>query len=1076
MANEPKGKAKAKPVAAQKAAVSSRKTPAARAKPKAPDDEQKYVLFGALSLPDANPAAGLTVVAYDQDESGQNWLGQAITDAAGSYKIPYGDSDFRRSNKERRGADVFVCVFNDQHDLLLTSKKKNNAPAEYELNIQLPVSQFVVRGVVQDADGKPLAKQVVQAFERDLRHTQLLGKVKTGAGGHYRITYQSADFLLGDSPARRAPWLIVEVLESAAGKLLARQEVAKASHDQVISFTLDRAPALCEWQVTHDAALLRLKGQGAPRIEVASHVRVDADAGRDDLAPWETTTADVDFIARDAELNRAAVQAWADASRMTRAAVARLTDEHAEHLAVLREHGWPFFYGLARQHLVSDLDALLRVSQASWELDWNTALAANRVPPLKEQQVALLLHALQLLQRLQQLDPGHPAASESGQELAQILALSPLPLPRTVALDALTIVQEKGLDDTAALLALTARYPDAEAPIRSFVRSIRVHRLAAGHQGFSRTLSGRLAGTSDSIAPLAQLPATEWLDIAQEAGVGPGLALRTQALVETQHPLIALEAKIHFGTFDLPGVATGEVAALLKNQPAMVENLLLGKMPVTDADSPILKGLRNTGRFMRTGVSIELATNLGQGGIDSPGKALRYGRDFIRQQFLDMPQGAAQEVTDGFFDSAEPLLNGGKGIMLDVNINRHYPHWMMEEYELPLPEGARENLPSFPGFFGDLDECLCRPCESMLGQPAYLVDLLNLLAKSSGKGGNSLDVLRARRPDIFKLKLNCENAEQAIQHIDIVLNILEQAAAPEAAANADGEAIRQLAEAKLRQAIYPWQLPFDAGHATATAYLAKLGVSRGRLLALLPASAPAHRAAEALTTPIAQAGEPNADSQWALLTQQRQGARLWAAYGFVQVSDIGINDPASGELLTNQTVQEVLTRVSFLIERTGLSLEELEDALKTGFVAGYEGGIQLSGRDQCKTSAMRLPAEAQVLEQILDRLHRFVRLRAKFPGWSIAQLDDAIALCGGSETTTTTDAERAGLLVKLTTLARLHDEFGLALAMLLENPLSEARLRQALGLSLRQFSLLKEMTGLNLSAQAVQLAGTGRLL
>ena len=406
MANEPKGKAKAKPVAAQKAAVSSRKTPAARAKPKAPDDEQKYVLFGALSLPDANPAAGLTVVAYDQDESGQNWLGQAITDAAGSYKIPYGDSDFRRSNKERRGADVFVCVFNDQHDLLFTSKKKNNAPAEYELNIQLPVSQFVVRGVVQDADGKPLAKQVVQAFERDLRHTQLLGKVKTGAGGHYRITYQSADFLLGDSPAactvahRRGACI-------GCGKLLARQEVAKASHDQVISFTLDRAPALCEWQVTHDAALLRLKGQGAPRIEAASHVRVDADAGRDDLAPWETTTADVDFIARDAELNRAAVQAWADASRMTRAAVARLTDEHAEHLAVLREHGWPFD-GLARQHLVSDLDALLRVSQASWELDWNTALAANRVPPLKEQQVALLLHALQLLQRLQQLGTGAP--------------------------------------------------------------------------------------------------------------------------------------------------------------------------------------------------------------------------------------------------------------------------------------------------------------------------------------------------------------------------------------------------------------------------------------------------------------------------------------------------------------------------------------------------------------------------------------------------------------------------------------------------------------------------------------------
>ncbi|HSG21387.1 MAG TPA: neuraminidase-like domain-containing protein, partial [Azonexus sp.] len=515
------------------------------------------------------------------------------------------------------------------------------------------------------------------------------------------------------------------------------------------------------------------------------------------------------------------------------------------------------------------------------------------------------------------------------------------------------------------------------------------------------------------------------------------------------------------------GVAAGEVAALHKNQPATVEKLLLGKIPANDADSPTLKGLRNTGRFMRTGVSIELATNLGQGGIDSPGKALRYGRDFIRQQFLDLPQGAAQEVSDAFFDGAEPLLNGGKGVMLEVDINRNYPRWLMEEYELPLPDGTRENLPSFPGFFGDLDECLCRPCESMLGLPAYLVDLLNLLAKSSGKGGNALDVLRARRPDIFKLKLNCENAEKSIQHIDIVLEILEHAAAPEAAANADSETIRQHAEAKLRQAIYPWVLPFDAGHAAITAYLAKLGASRGRLLALLSASAPAHRAAEALTTPIAQTGESSTDSQWALLTEQRRGARLWAAYGFVQESDIAISDPASGEFLSNQTVQEVLTRVSFLIERTGLSLEELEEALKTAFVAGYEWGMQLSGREQCKTSAMRLPAEGQVLEEILDRLHRFTRLRAKFLGWSITQLNEAIVLCGGSETPSTTDAERAGLLIKLTTLARLHDEFGLALAVLLENPFSEGRLRQALGLSLLQFGLLKEMTGLDLSAQAV---------
>jgi len=1058
MAKSPKSPSKTKPVASKKPSMRGKATTAKSGKAIAVDAGETYVVFGTVTNADATPATGLTVIAYDKDESREDKLGKATTDTTGAYRISYSKASFRKTPKERGGADVIVRVYNNQNEVLFTSKKKNSAPPEYQLNIQLPTQQYVVRGTVKDANGRPLPNMMVQVSERDLRHPQVIAKGPTGAGGDYRFEYRRADFQLGDLPSRRAPWLIVEVRETAEGGVLARQEIQRADRDKVVSFSLSNIGAISEWQRIGEAVAPLLKGQGAPRNSMGTHET------RADLPPEAITADDLDFIVIETELDRVAVQAWAVSARMVRDAIIGLTDEHAVQQSILREYGWPFFYGLARQLGVSDLDVLLRDSTSNWEKAWTAACGANRVSVLNEKHVGMLLDAMRLLQRLQQLDPGRNADNQ----FAKVLALTPLPLPRMVALDALAIVQEKGLDDTDALINLVDRHPDAEAPIKTLVRSIRVHRLASGHEGLTRTLNARLEGASDSIAPLAKLRASEWIGMAEEAGVTPGLALQTQAQIEMQHLLTALESKIHAGLFDLPGMPSSDAVALIKKQPAMVEKLLLGKVPVKTEEATANAVLRNTGRFLRTGISMELAADLIKIGIDSPGAALRYGREHLREQYRDrLPKEAVAEVIDGFFRYADGLVEGGKGVVLEVDINRRYPRWMMEEYKVPLPEPVRENAPTLAALFGDLDECLCRPCESMLGQPAYLVDLLNLLAKSTGKSGNSLDVLRGRRPDIFKLDLTCENTEQTIQHIDIALEILEKAAALEAPSNATAEDIQQIAYSKLRRSIYPWQLPFDRGYAQASAYLAKLGVSREKLLGLRRATAPMHLAAEVLHAPVDQAGDLHADSQWELLTQQRLGARLWAAYGFNIDNDIAIVDPASGELLTNQTVDVVLTRASFLIDRTGLSLEELDQILRTEFVSGDSNGIALNGREQCKTSAMRLPAEGPVLEGILDRLHRFTRLMAKLPEWSIEHLGQAIVACGGIEDGATTDQQRANLLVKLTIIKRLHDDHGLALYALLEQPMSETYLRKMFGLSLVQFSLLIELTGYRPTAQSV---------
>lgn len=138
MANQVKGKAKLATKKPNK--VESKKSPKKLSKLAAKASQeisQQYSVFGVVLSADAEPATGITVLAYDNDVASQDLLGQVVTDAKGAYAINYTEALFKRTSQERGGADIVVRVLNAQQKSLFASKKKNNAPAKYELNIQL---------------------------------------------------------------------------------------------------------------------------------------------------------------------------------------------------------------------------------------------------------------------------------------------------------------------------------------------------------------------------------------------------------------------------------------------------------------------------------------------------------------------------------------------------------------------------------------------------------------------------------------------------------------------------------------------------------------------------------------------------------------------------------------------------------------------------------------------------------------------------------------------------------------------------------------------------------------------------
>ncbi len=911
--------------------------------------------------------------------------------------------------------------------------------------------KFIVNGFISKATGEGCPNILVNAFDCDMRRAEPLGETTTDEKGYYEIKYSLENF----TNAEKNNADIKIIAQDIKNQLHKESEIYfNANTVQEINLTMPELPVekgKSEWEILNDQILPLLKGQKR-KPEIYTHL---VNTAYDDLPPSELTHQDIEFIVSETKLDRLAISAWVSSNQMQNEAVQKLNVEHPEEMSILSEYGWLFFYALARQNITYNLEAVLNQSAENWNQAIRSAIFLNRIPEIDDKIIARLVKAIELIQRLKLLDPNQTSDSP----FARILSSLNVPISRNLALNALTIVQEKGMNNPDAVLELVKQYPDEERGVNLLVRSLRVNQLVDGHTALFQNLNARFDGDSHSIEPLAAIPISEWVDIAAQTELSQAVVLQVQINVEKQHPLIAFESKLEGGHIQLDDNLSNNIKTFINDDKVNAEAILKGQTKIItdtgESDSHIF--LKNLGRFVRTGMNMELTGLLMNIGIDTPAIANRYGRDFIKDQIREkFPKTDTDEVIDGFIHTSEDYIRGGLEISIGGASMNTIPvgYYGVDE---PLPQGERENLPSLPGLFGDLDECMCKPCESMLGQPAYLVDLLNLLKKVTTidkvTTTTGLDLLNRKRSNIADLKLSCENAEQEIQHIDIVLEILEKAAGVNPY------------QQQLLAAIYPWQFPFDLHRTEIKANLEKLNISLSEWMLLESPDPSGDKllAAEILDLSFPQTNNPNNFiSEWQLITTKRSSSELWNAFGLYPDSNNHVNliDPASSEKLINLPIQDVLLRISVLLDRTNLDLDSFEEMIATKFI----GALSISNRNQCKTSAMRLNISNYTLEDCLDRIHRFVRLHNKLSDWSFNELDHAISACQFSETSTSTSGNREALLIKLATIKRLSDQYGLPIDILVKVPDSIPELCRLMGITQQQLTLLKTITGLDLTS------------
>ena len=293
---------------------------------------------------------------------------------------------------------------------------------------------------------------------------------------------------------------------------------------------------------------------------------------------------------------------------------------------------------------------------------------------------------------------------------------------------------------------------------------------------------------------------------------------------------------------------------------------------------------------------------------------------------------------------------------------------------------------------------------------AYLVDLLQYLVQFTASGGgvsNARDALLLRRPDIEYIALDCSNTNVTLPYIDLVNEIFEAVIAPPSTPvtviNTVGtseerralpQQISQLAYAATANVVFPLSLPFDLAFAQTTAYISALGTTRAAILGLFagipiaPTAAPVAAAASLGINPAMQKVINGSDSH-----------QNWERWGLVQ-NPVSVIDPKTRQPYSPNPADWVaaLSKVPFLLNRTGLSIQQLYQLLEVMWVT--ESGVTLQLGTAPYGAAQIVSADTDAMSftgltaNVLDRANRFLRLRTA-TGLSMWELDWALGAAAG---------------------------------------------------------------------------------
>lgn len=683
---------------------------------------------------------------------------------------------------------------------------------------------FVVRGQVTDTQGQPVAA-LVKVYDVDLRSLAPLGhQAVTNAEGAYEIAYTREQFARAEKGNAD---ILVRVFDATtiaeSHDLLATDEQGRSLDAMLVPETGDRErPKSILFNAPGLATINIVVQSTRPVVSEWAQLTLAVQPLLKTLQPAELNDVDRRFLQRELEVDGEQLRLWvlaAKAALDTDLVPEDLLPQPIHWLSEIRaayDHlsqsfllEWIAFYGWFREGLDSEVKSLLQAS-SDLLLDSLKAAGARHTIPDVHQHVRdgrtaldIIREALERYRRSVALEPA--AVGEPATVGDTLNAVNSDWINRDQRLR-LTDVWNTLDPDAADFEPRLAQIEVAPSELPKLAQTIRLKNLTLNHPGLITALQGTVPAhpdgtTSDAaLAGLVTIASDRWLDLVYTHGTPPGSSIAPEDYArhlekQTEHVLsnASLLAKIQAGKLfsDHPAF-TKQIASILQRPDFNIAKTdideFVDKQPLSDDTKTDLKRLQH---LKRVGVSWNYVEHFLNRGIDSISTIANYGRTQLHKVFetviseaeindIHKMAMAYQAFAVGLTNVMYPVVYGVEttvtGLMKigneDVGSDGTLRRFAVRG-AADIGSEAMRASPTLRRLMGALEQCACDPCLSVLSPAAYLVDLLRYVDTSY----SAKELLKTRRPDIYDLELSCDNSQIELPHIDLVLEILENAVA-----------------------------------------------------------------------------------------------------------------------------------------------------------------------------------------------------------------------------------------------------------------------------------------------------------
>lgn len=650
------------------------------------------------------------------------------------------------------------------------------------------MSTYTVTGHITNPSGQALNRLSVRAYDVDLRQRQLLGETQTNRQGEYTIHYTTEQLVRSD---KQVPDLLIEVLD-AGQVLLGQSDIQfRAASETTVDIILaaGKYTPLTEFD--------DLTATITPLLE------------RTGLTLVELEEADIPFIAGETGLDKTKLNHFILAHRLA-----------AES-------------GLEAAFWYASLAYWAITTSAAASLITQTERILAIVPSIKTDVIQV---ALEKAVRNNDLAADFPI--QAALQQFQTFAVEQSDRLETVLKNALVIAHiPKG--KRAELMALLLENPSADAVRQKLAEDQRftskektdletVLRLAALTDNDMRIVEKlkKTIGTKGEkgLRELAGKSAEEWNNLLTDTAIPKNVVDSSAAA--TPLATVARQFAANYPTAAFTGALSRHVAAM--KQPVGKKREVV-RNDQDDATlgifSSVLPFLDNHGDFDLLTDNVDTLFE-GEGNNTVAKKRsltavadttqLKSDLKTIQRVFRLRPTfDATKSLLEKDLHSAQKIYSMGEGAFVrDLKnaagfnertarttfqqaANTHaavltmIAEWRDAQEAQSIAalqttsarsassEGTRAILPNLPTLFGSADVCECDHCSSVLSPSAYLMDMITFLKnrKAVTPGRSAWDILKKRRPDLGFLEMSCDNTNVPLPYIDLVSEVLEEAAA-----------------------------------------------------------------------------------------------------------------------------------------------------------------------------------------------------------------------------------------------------------------------------------------------------------